>query len=59
MIILAGIIGWFVGDFIIGGILFSIFGNTTKPNKSDQKIFGYIGKISGAILAMLIFNGFK
>lgn len=56
MIILAGIIGWFVGDFIIGGILFSIFGNTTSPNEAEQKRFGYIGKVSGSLLAMLIFN---
>lgn len=59
MIFVVCIIGWFVGDFVIGGLLYSVFGKSQTPNSSEQKYFGYAGKIIGCLLAALIYNSLR
>ena len=56
MIFIGIIMGYFFGEFIIGGILFALFGKSETPNKTEDKTFTVIGKIIGVISAYLIFN---
>ncbi|WP_250632581.1 hypothetical protein [Rhodoflexus caldus] len=50
---IAAIIGYFAGEFLIGGILFALFGKIgSDPNAPENAIYSWIGKIAGALLAI-------
>ena len=53
MIFLFALIGYFAGEFLIGGILFAVFGNG-DPNSAGNKMYGWIGKVLGVLLAVVI-----
>lgn len=55
MIFLYGILGYFVGEFIIGGILYAVFGKG-DANSSQNKVYGWIGKIVGIALAIYLYK---
>lgn len=55
MIFIVGIIGYFGGEFIIGGILYALFGKG-DVNNAQNKIYGWIGKILGMLVAVAIFK---
>lgn len=56
MAFIAVIIGWFVGEFLIGGVLFSVFGGgKINPNKSDERTYTWIGRIIGVVISAAIF----
>ena len=49
------VIGWFFGEFVIGGILFAIFGgNNTSPNARQDFTYTWIGRIIGLFLGVMI-----
>ncbi len=50
---IAVIIGYFAGEFLIGGILFALFGKIgSDPNAPENAIYSWIGKIAGLLLAI-------
>ncbi|MCS7018686.1 MAG: hypothetical protein RMJ87_01100 [Cytophagales bacterium] len=54
---IACLIGYFAGEFIIGGILYALFGRiNSDPNAPENAIFSWIGKISGAFLGVWLVN---
>lgn len=53
MIFIFGIAGYFIGEFIIGGILFAVFGKG-DANSTPNKVYGWIGKVVGVLLGVLI-----
>jgi hypothetical protein len=55
MVFLCGILGYFGGEFIIGGILYAMFGKG-DANSSQNKAYGWIGKIVGVLLAVYLFK---
>lgn len=48
-----GIAGYFVGEFVIGGILYAVFGKG-DANAAPNKVYGWIGKVVGVLLGVLI-----
>ena len=49
-------IGWLIGGWVIGGILFVIFGNKyhDTPTKVEERKFTWYGRIIGVIIAVII-----
>lgn len=48
-----GIAGYFVGEFVIGGILYAVFGKG-DVNSASNKVYGWVGKIAGVLLGVLL-----
>lgn len=48
-----GIARYFVGEFVISGILYAVFGKG-DVNSASNKAYGWIGKILGVLLGILI-----
>ena len=52
-----GVIGWFLGEFVIGGLLNVILGDATQDFKSIRnKTYSYVGKFLGLVIGMVIGN---
>lgn len=50
---IAMVIGFYAGEFIIGGILYALFGKiNSDPNAPQNAVFSWIGKITGMLPAL-------
>lgn len=50
---IAMVVGYFAGEFLIGGMLFALFGKIgSDPNAPQNAIYSWIGKIAGVLLAV-------
>lgn len=57
---ITALVGWFAGDFIIGGLLFATFADkNSDPKSENNKIYPWIGKISGLVIALSIASSFN
>lgn len=46
---------WFIGEWIIGGLLFAIFGHgTSGPDKGTEKVFTWIGRVIAFLISIII-----
>ena len=55
MIVFGALIGWLVGEFIIGGILYSLYAGITKRTGFDSTAFAWLGRVIGIIGGMAFF----
>lgn len=53
-VFICGLIGWFVGDFIIGGILFALLAGPNADARTKNKGYSYVGKFIGAFIGFAI-----
>jgi uncharacterized membrane protein YdcZ (DUF606 family) len=49
------VIGWIVGHYVIGTLLWTIFGHNDIATKQEKRRYSLAGKIIGALIAALIF----
>ena len=48
---------WFIGEWIIGGLLWAIFGRgTSGPDRYTERTFIWLGRVIAFLIAIIIIN---